>query len=123
LTDAHAGGSIWLYSDDQIFSDRIATTAASRSIPYRRLTEAELAGLPSHRGLLLLDLDKGAASLARAIAFARSAGQDAWHVCGYGSHVDAEGLRVLRELGADRVTTKSRLLQTLELIITESVAG
>jgi hypothetical protein len=123
VAESSAGGTVWLFSDDQIFSDRIASVAVSRAIPFRRIAEADLAELPSRRGLLILDLDKGIRSLNRAIALARSAGPDAWHVCGYGAHVDAEGLRAMREAGADRVISRSRLLQTLELIITESITA
>ncbi len=123
LADDPDAGSVWLYSDDLIFSDRIGSIVSSRSIPYRRIMEQDLAELSVQRGLLILDLDKGILSLTRAINVARTAGPGAWHICGYGSHLDAEGLRALRDAGADRVTSRSRLLQTLELVIEEYVTG
>ncbi len=123
MADTSDAGSVWLFSDDLIFTDRIASIVSSRSIPFRRIAEQDLPDLPSQRGLLILDLDKGIPSLTRAINVARSSGPGAWHICGYGSHIDAEGLRALRDAGADRVTSRSRLLQTIELVIAESVTG
>ena len=121
MAESGSSAGIWLYSDDQIFSDRIASTASSLSIPFLRIGDADLANLPSHRGLLIVDLDKGLTPVQRAIALARSADPDSWHICGYGAHVDADGLRALRDAGADRVVSRARLMQNLQDIIQESL--
>jgi hypothetical protein len=122
VADTPDAGSVWLYSDDLVFSERIASIVTPRSIPFRRIAEKDLADLSTRRGLLILDLDKGMVPLARAIDVARTAGPGTWHICGYGSHIDANGLRALRDAGADRVTSRARLIQTLELIIAEELA-
>jgi hypothetical protein len=121
VAESGTNASIWLYSDDQIFSDRIASTASSLSIPFLRIGEGDLPTLPSHRGLLIVDLDRGLAPVQHAIALARSAGPGSWHICGYGAHVDAAGLQALRDAGADRVVSRSSLIQTLQDIIQEAI--
>lgn len=114
---------VWLYSDDRIFTDRIASVAASLSVPFRRIGDEDLTGLASQRGLLLLDLDMGVAAAKRVIALSRSTCPGNWHVCGYGSHVDSIGLRALRDAGADRVVSRAHLVRNLQQIIQEVVTG
>jgi hypothetical protein len=123
VTDPLAVGSVWLYSDDLIFTERVSSAAAARAIAFRRLGDADLRDLSSQKGLLIVDLEKGIDRIARAITHARHAGPNAWHICGYGSHVDLDGLRALRELGSDRVLSRASLMRDLELIIKESVTG
>ena len=117
-----SGASVWLFSDDLIFARRIAAAVVPHSVPFHRIGEADLDRLPMHRGLLILDLDKGIDLLGRAISHARLADPDEWHVCGYGAHIDAAGLLALRRAGADRVTSRSQLLRDLQSIIRESIS-
>lgn len=122
MTDPQVDGSVWLYSEDLIISERVSTAAALHSTAFRRVGDGDIGDLATGKGLLIVDLEKGIDRITRAITHARRAGVGAWHICGYGSHVDMEGLRGLREAGSDRVLSKASLLRDLELIIIEEVA-
>ncbi len=119
MTEAVLARNICLYSEDLLLGSRIAASADENAIPFRRIDHAQIESLSLTGGLLFIDLDIGIPRARAAIARARLAGPNAWHVCGYGSHVDFEGLRTLKEAGCDRVVSRSRLVSGLQDLIKE----
>ena len=110
---------VWLFAREGLLDDRIAATAETRDLAFRKIGFGEIDELESTGGLLLIDLDMGIDTVRQAIGRARGLGEDLWYICGYGSSLDAEALRTLREIGADRVLSRSRLVSNLEHILLE----
>lgn len=110
---------LWVFTQDLLFSSRIASIAETERIEYRRIQDDELADLDADGGLLLLDLDAGESQIAAAVSAARKHDQSLWFLCGYGAHVDREGLRAMQIAGADLVLSRSRLLGRLNTILTD----
>ncbi|MDM7915770.1 MAG: hypothetical protein QUU85_10995 [Candidatus Eisenbacteria bacterium] len=111
-----------LLSDDLIFSSRIEAIAKRLRLAFRRISQLEAgAALDSPGGVLLVDLDAGIEAIRHAIDAARAGGQteSSWSIWGFGSHVDAGGLRALREAGTDQVWPRSASVRLLEVSLHE----
>jgi hypothetical protein len=85
----------------------------------RRIAPDQLDLLPSGGGLLFVDLDASPDAVSRVMDHVKGARPDAWHVCVYGSHVDAASLLAAKQAGAHRVLSRSRLVSTLQTILDE----
>lgn len=112
---------IVVLSRDLMITSRLTSEAQSAGIELRRIDSPELleAVAKDRRGLLLLDLDMGLPTIEQVVRRARAIDAGAWHVCGFGSHVDGAGLRGMREAGADQVLSRSRLIQQMRALIAE----
>jgi hypothetical protein len=119
MPETAGAARVWALTGDLMLGSQIGSTARVRGVEFKRIEPRQIAELPAEGGILFLDLDLGQEALRDAIAAARSAGPDAWHLCVYGSHVDAEGLRAMRTAGADRVVSRSMLVASLQSILEE----
>jgi hypothetical protein len=110
---------LWTFTQDLLFSSRIASAAERKGIEYRRIGEGDFTDLDAEGGLLLVDLDIGVDSARRALIAARQDDPNRWFLCVYGAHVDREGLATMQTAGADLVLSRSRLLGRLETILAD----
>jgi len=110
---------IWVFSDDLVMGSRIAACAQEEGLAFERMNRGAVQNLRGTGGILFVDLDVGLDRAEAVIRRALKSRPDAWHICGFGSHVDYEGLRMLKELGADRVVSRARLASSLRSIIRE----
>jgi CheY-like chemotaxis protein len=105
-----------LLSDDLIFTSRIAGTARAQglSVQQARSTEAlvQLAGeqAPS---CILVDLNYPGLDVAELLRRLSEACPQMPRIVGYGSHVDAAGLKAARAVGCDLVLPRSAFVEQL----------
>ncbi len=108
--------SALLLSDDLIDTSRVTGTARAAGLSVRgvrsleQLREAIGRELPS---CVIVDLNHPGLVVADLIAFLRESGSPMPRVVGYGSHVDAAGLKAARAAGCDVVLPRSAFVEQL----------
>jgi hypothetical protein len=119
MPDAAGAPQVWVLTSDLMMGSQIAAAARARTTAFKRIEPKQIGEIPAEGGVLFLDLDLGQAALGDAIRQARGADPEAWYLCVYGSHVDAEGLKAMRSAGVDRVLSRSMLVSSLQTILEE----
>jgi hypothetical protein len=119
MTDAVLTRQICLFSNDSEMAARLAAVARAHGVGLLTVGSAGLATLASSGGILLIDLEQGEEATLQAIQAARSSDSISWYVCGYGSRLDYESLSRIRDLGADRVLSRSRVVLGLQDLLVE----
>jgi hypothetical protein len=119
MADPSRPARVWAVTADLLLGSQITSAARGRGHALRRIGPEQIDQIPAEGGLLFVDLDLGIAVVARVMDRIRALGPDAWHVCAYGSHVDAAGLLAAKQAGADRVLSRSKLVTSLQTIFEE----
>jgi len=97
--------NILAWTDDLIFFSRIHGIAAKMGLVTKQIRKAELFTGETGIGLVLVDIQVAGENLA---AVAGDLLPKGVRMVGYGSHVDAAGLRAARELGLNPVMPRSQ---------------
>ena len=115
-----------LLSDDLIFTSRIIATARAQGLTIKASRSVEaldaLARQQAPSGVLL-DLGNPGLDVPDLIARLRAACPVMPRVVGYGSHVDAAGLRAARAAGCDLVLPRSAFVEQLPAALPEWLAA
>src|SRR5439155_359266 len=109
-------------SDDLIFFSRIAAAARDVGLAVRQAkTAADLLALARQAapGGVIVDLQNPGLDLPELLAELRATCPAMPRVIAYGSHVEAEVLRMARKAGCDRVLPRSKFVEELERDIAE----
>jgi hypothetical protein len=104
--------TILAWTDDLIFFSRIHGVAAKMGLPAKQIRRSESFSGETGIGLVLVDIQVAGESLA---AVAGELLPKGVRMVGYGSHVDAAGLRYARELGLNPVMPRSQFVERLPL--------
>ena len=104
--------TILAWTDDLIFFSRIHGIAAKMGLIAKQIRRAESFAGETGIGLVLVDIQVAGENLAGVAADLLSKGV---RMVGYGSHVDAAGLRVARDLGLNPVMARSQFVERLPL--------
>lgn len=111
-----------LLSDDLIFTSRIQATARANGLKVAAARTIEqfrsLASVSRPEGVIL-DLHHAQLELPALLSEMQAVWGALPRIVGYGSHVDAERLRMARKAGCDLVMPRSQFVEQLESRITE----
>ena len=115
-----------LLSDDLIFISRITGTARSLGLtvrPARTVEALEAQARQENPTCVLVDLGFPGLDVPDLIGRLRAACPAAPRVVGYGSHVDAAGLKAARAAGCDLVLPRSAFVEQLPTALPEWLAN
>ncbi len=104
--------TILAWTDDLIFFSRIHGVAAKMGLVAKQVRRADAFDGETGIGLVLVDIQVAGENLA---AVAGDLLPKGVRMVGYGSHVDAAGLRAARELGLNPVMPRSQFVERLPL--------
>ncbi len=100
------------WTDDLIFFSRIHGVAAKLGLVAKQVRSAEALLAAGKVSLVLVDLQVAGEKLE---AVAKELLPQGVRLVGYGSHVDAQGLRLAREWGLNPVLPRSQFVERLPL--------
>ena len=115
-----ASVQIWVLSNDLLLTSRIREGASALDLPCSTITAANIGEILGGPGILFVDLDVGVDLALGIIAQVKHSATQV-HICGYGSHVEFDDLRRMKDAGADRVVARSNLARGLNEILRESI--